>query len=57
MLICKESQKCARIGFSIDHFDGYIFGEDENISFCGYILYQTIPIASQINLYKRRRKS
>ena len=51
------SQKCAKIGRSIDCFDEHILGEDENISCREYVPCQPFSRDGQVNLYQQRRKS
>ena len=55
MPICKESQKCVRIGQNEDCFDEHKKAEDENIYRSQYVRSQPFPKDGQINLYPKKK--
>ena len=55
MPICKESQKCVRIGQNEDCFDEHKKAEDGNTCCSQYVRRQPFPKDGQINLYPKKK--
>ena len=55
MPICKEIQKCVRIGRNEDCSDEHNMGEDEHTCCSQYVRSQPFPKDGQVNLYPEKK--